>query len=116
MEVDAENPKCDTKAESLSNVKRWSAKKKSKVVLRLIRGESLDSISREVGLHTYILEEWRQRALEGIESSLKIRENDPLSDELDKAMRRIGELSMENELLKVRCRSKNPLRRGRSKR
>jgi transposase-like protein len=39
-------------------VKRWSAKKKTQVVLRLIRGESLDSVSRQIGLPAYILEEW----------------------------------------------------------
>jgi transposase-like protein len=116
MEVDAKKPNCDFETEALSNVKRWSAKKKTQVVLRLIRGESLDSVSRQIGLPAYILEEWRQQALEGIESSLKMREHDPLSDELNKAMRRIGELSMENELLKERCRIKNPLQGGRSKR
>lgn len=30
--------------------KRWSAKRKMEVVLRLLRGESIDDVSREVGL------------------------------------------------------------------
>jgi transposase-like protein len=100
---------------SLPQPKRWGARKKSQVVLRLLRGESIDSVSREIGLQTYILEEWRQQGIHGIESSLTSRDNDPLSDELDKAMKRIGELSMENELLKERCRKQGPLLRGRSK-
>ena len=95
--------------------KRWSARRKSQVVLRLLRGESIDSVSREIGLQSYVLEEWRQQAVQGIESSLKNRDHDPVPDELDKAMRRIGELSMENELLKERCRKQSPLRPGRSK-
>jgi transposase-like protein len=32
-----------------SLVKRWSAKRKQEVVLRLLRGESLDALSRETG-------------------------------------------------------------------
>ncbi len=32
-----------------SSVKRWSAKRKQEVVLRLLRGESLDALSRERG-------------------------------------------------------------------
>ncbi len=32
-----------------SSVKRWSAKRKQEVVLRLLRGESLDAPSRETG-------------------------------------------------------------------
>jgi len=100
---------------SLPLPKRWSAKKKSQVVLRLLRGESIDSVSRDVGLPVYTLEDWRQQAVIGIETSLKSHENSPLSNELDKAMRRIGELSMENELLKERCRRKHPLHIGRPK-
>ena len=30
-------------------LKRWSAKRKQEVVLRLLRGESLDALSRETG-------------------------------------------------------------------
>lgn len=115
MEVDAENHVRESNNHSLSQPKRWSARKKSQVVLRLLRGESIDSVSREIGLPAYILDEWRQQVVQGMESCLKSRDNDPLSNELDKAMQRIGELSMENELLKERCRKQGPLLRGRSK-
>ena len=107
------DPESQSEKDGFQQPKRWSAKKKSQVVLRLLRGESIDNVSRDVGLQSYILEEWRQQALHGIESSLKSREHDPLSDELGKAMKRIGELSMENELLKERCRKQGPLRMGR---
>ena len=33
------------------------------MVLRLLRGESLDAVSREVGLEVYRLEAWKARAL-----------------------------------------------------
>ena len=78
---------------------RWTAPRKREVVLRLLRGESVDAISREIGVEIYRLEEWREKALTGIDSSLTKRRSDPLQVELDEVMKRVGELTMENELL-----------------
>jgi hypothetical protein len=61
-----------------AEVKRWSANRKKEVVLRLLRGEPVDAISREVSVPIYRLEEWRDRALAGMDAGLKERENDPL--------------------------------------
>ena len=46
-----------------AEVKRWSANRKKGVVLRLLRGEPVDAISREVSVPIYRLEEWRERAV-----------------------------------------------------
>ena len=40
------------------------------MVLRLLRGESLDAVSREVGVEVYRLEAWKARALAGLELGL----------------------------------------------
>ncbi|HUX25137.1 MAG TPA: hypothetical protein VMV87_11025, partial [Burkholderiales bacterium] len=82
-----------------AEVKRWSAGRKKEVVLRLLRGEPVDAISREVSVPIYKLEQWRDRALAGIDAGLKERENDPLERQLDEANRRLGELVMEVEIL-----------------
>jgi transposase-like protein len=95
---------------------RWSVARKREVTLRLLRGESLEALSRELGVELYRLEAWRDRAHAGIDASLRVRTGDPVQVELDHAMKRIGELSMENELLRERCRSKFPLASGRSRR
>ena len=84
---------------------RWSAGRKREVVLRILRGEPLDALSRELGVEIYRLEEWRDKALSGMDASLKDRQDDPISHELDAAKRHIGELSMENELLRTRARA-----------
>jgi transposase len=97
-------------------VKRWSANRKKEAVLRLLRGEPVDALSRELSIEIYRLEEWREKALQGMDTALKSREGDPLTAELDSAMRRIGEISMENELLRERIRKQFPLAKGRSKR
>lgn len=81
---------------------RWSANKKRDVVLRLLRGEPVDALSRELSVESYRLEEWRKRALAGIEGALRERESDRGQGELGAAMKRIGELSMEVELLRAR--------------
>jgi hypothetical protein len=82
--------------------------------LRLLRGESVDALSRELGVEIYRLEQWREKALSGIDESLKQRQNDPIQSELNQAMRRIGELTMENELLWERVRKPGPLAPRRS--
>jgi len=92
---------------------RWSKKKKAEVVIRILRGEPLDGLSRELGVEIYRLEQWRDKALAAMEVGLTRREGDPLQAELDRAMKKIGELSMENELLLRRCEAKESLRQRR---
>ena len=89
--------------------KRWSAQSKREVVLRLFKGELIDDLSREIGIESYRIEEWRKMALNGIESCFKDRENDPLTVELLRAKQQIGDLSMENELLRERIKKQGPL-------
>ena len=106
-------------AGALAPGQRWSAGRKRDVVLRLLRGESLDALSREVGVEIYRLEEWRERALAGLEFGLKDRQGEPLAEALDAAKRHIGELSMEIELLRDRARAAEkrlPLAMRRSRR
>lgn len=99
-----------------AEIKRWSAGRKKEIVLRLMRGEPVDAISREVSVPMYKLEQWRDRALAGIDAGLKERENDPVERQLDEANRRIGELVMEVEILHKERRAKRPLVGRRSSR
>ena len=92
---------------------RWSVARKRAVVLRLMRGESAELLSRELGLPIFKLEQWRQKAEASLEGALKEREADPADGRLAAAMQRIGELSMENELLRSRIERSGPLGRRR---
>src|SRR3712207_804601 len=94
---------------------RWSAGRKREVVLRLMRGESAELLSRELGLPIVKLEQWRQRAEAALEGALKEREADPADGQLAAAMQRIGELTMENELLRAKMERPGPLDRRRSR-
>ena len=94
---------------------RWSVARKREVVLRLLHGESAELLSRELGLPIFKLEQWRRKAEAALEGALREREADPADGQLAAAMQRIGELSMENELLRARIGRPGPLARRRSR-
>src|SRR3954462_4767907 len=94
---------------------RWSATRKREVVLRLLRGEAAELLSRELGLPLFKLEQWGQKAEGALEGALKERDTDPADSQLAAAMQRIGELSMEVELLRAKMERPGPLPRRRSR-
>lgn len=85
---------------------RWSVRRKLSVILRLLRGESLDAVSRDSGLPTHRLNRWRERALAGMEASLKDRGGDPQEILLEQYNAKIAGLVMENDLLKKKTAGK----------
>src|SRR3712207_1125092 len=94
---------------------RWGATRKREVVLRLLRGESAELLSRELSLPLFKLERWRQKAEAALEGALKERESDPAEGQLAAARQRIGELSMEIELLRAKMERPGPFARRRSR-
>ena len=92
---------------------RWTVTRKREVVLRLLRGESIEAVGREVGVEIYRLEEWKDKALSGMDASLRERDGDPLEKELQSARSKIGELMMDMELLREKTRRPGPLAKGR---
>lgn len=91
----------------LTDGQRWSPARKMAVVQRIIRGESLDALSRELGVEISRLESWRDRALKGMEESLKERGRDSRQADHDEALRLLGEATMENEILKLFMKKRN---------
>ena len=100
-------------------VQRWSAARKRDVVLRVLHGESIEAVSRQIGIEPFRLEQWRERALAALDAGLKERpEDDPLQAGLGAAYKRLGELGMENELLRekiARLEGGVPFHRARSR-
>ena len=95
---------------------RWTVTRKREVALRLLRGEPVELLSRQLGVEIFRLEQWREKAIAGIDASLKERKGDPVKAELDIAMKRIGELIMQVELLEAKTETSGPLGRRRSRR
>lgn len=98
---------------------RWSAKRKMAVVLELLRGEDLESLSRKYAVTAATLSDWRDAFLASGEAGLKIREDD-LVDEQGRRMKSvIAELAMTVELQRERIQqleNANPSLKWRSKR
>ena len=82
---------------------RWSAGKKTDAVLRLLRGEPLEVLSRELGVEAHRLAAWRDEFLEGGKEALKGQRPDRSGDDraLKQAERKVGQLTMENEILRA---------------
>jgi CRISPR/Cas system-associated protein Csx1 len=96
-----------------SIIKRWSAGRKKEIVLRLLKGEPVDELSREVGVPIAQIEKWKETVLTRMELLLKERSDDPWQAELEAAKKQIGELCMENELLRVKAEKKGVFWAGR---
>jgi transposase-like protein len=79
---------------------RWSAKRKFATVLRLLRGEDLETLSRELGVIAATLSGWRDQFLEGGAANLKAREADVENEETQRLKSLVADLSMSNELLR----------------
>ena len=65
-------PKNNTKADSRDRG-RFSARRKTEAVLRLLRGEDLDTLSRELGVTAATLSGWRDSFLDGGTAAMKSR-------------------------------------------
>ena len=77
---------------------RWSAQRKMEIVLRLVRGEALDEVAREIQVPVHEVEEWRRVFLEGGQQGLKRRGLDPEERELRRLQAKIGDMTMRLEL------------------
>src|SRR5512144_2871074 len=79
---------------------RWSARRKEEVVLRLLRGESLDALARETGQAAGTISSWREEFLVAGREGLKSRPRPVEERQLADAQRKIGELAMDNDILR----------------
>ena len=79
--------------------RRFSARRKLAAITRLLRGEPLETLARELNVTVARLSEWRDRALAAAETAMKERERDSRDEELLRLRAKLGEVTMANELL-----------------
>ena len=97
---------------------RMSRQRKFRAVLRLLRGEDLELISRELGVTAATLSIWRDDFLAGGEAALASRPKDGRDLETDQLKAKLGEVLLERELLQRKIElleSGRPLARRRSR-
>ena len=82
---------------------RFSARRKTDVILRVLRGEPLDTLARELGVTAATLAQWREQFLAGGQAALKSRPADKRDEEMQRLRAKVGEITMNNELLLERC-------------
>jgi transposase len=95
-----------------------SAKRKQSAVLRLLRGEDLELMSRELAIPAAEVSAWRDAFLVAGEASLKTRPADGRDLEIGRLKAKVGELTMTTELLEAkieRLEDGRPLARRRSR-
>jgi hypothetical protein len=78
---------------------RFSARQQTEVVLRLLRGEALDIVSRELGSPAACLTTWREACLAAGQEALKKSPRDSHDQELARLHQKLDEAAMELELL-----------------
>ena len=97
----------------------FPVQRKMAVVARMLRGEPLELVARETNVSIARLTEWRDRALAGAATALKERERDDRDDEIARLKSKVGEITMDNELLYAKIEAlegKRPLAPRRSRR
>ena len=80
---------------------RWSARGKEAVVLRLLRGESLEALAREHRVAAGTISGWREEFLAAGREGLKSRPRPEEDRRLVEAQRKVGELSMDLDILRA---------------
>lgn len=79
--------------------RRMTAGRKRDAALRLLRGESLEIVARELAVTAADLSGWRDAFLDAGAASLKSRARDDRDETIDRLRTKVGELTMDTELL-----------------
>ena len=97
---------------------RMSRRRKRDAVLRLLRGEDLEAVSRALGVTAATLTAWRDAFLAAGEASLATRPAGGGELESERLKARLGEMLLREELLEAKIAALEggrPLARRRSK-
>ena len=96
----------------LENVQRWTARRRVALVVQILKGEiSIAEAARQHDLTVREIEEWREKFLLGAENALRSRprEDDAVKDEEVKRLKqKVGELVLDNDILREALKLKSP--------
>jgi len=93
----------DQMTELPDDIKRWTAKRRSALVLSILRGETSEQeAARQHGLTVAEIEQWQEKFLSAAENALRARPKDEegLKDQKIKQLqRKVGELVMDMDIM-----------------
>jgi len=97
-------------AELPESLQRWTAKRRSALVLSVLKGEtSAQEAARKHGLTVAEVDEWKERFLLGAENALrsKPRDDEALKEEqIRRLKQKVGELVLDIDILKEATRGR----------
>jgi transposase-like protein len=99
--------------------RRLTAARKQDAVLRVLRGEDVELVARSLEVTAADVSNWRDAFLAAGSSGLKQRPRDARDEEIDRLRAKVGEITMDNELLYekiAKMEAGHPFARRRSKR
>jgi len=82
--------------------RRMTAGRKRDAVLRVLGGEPLEIVARELAVTAVDLSGWRDAFLEAGAAALRTRPRDDRDATIGRLRTKVGELTMDNELLSAR--------------
>ncbi len=96
-------------AESQDEVQRWTARRRTALVLSILKGEmTAEGVASRHGLAVAEVEDWKQRFLTAAQNALRSRprDEDALRDEqIRRLKQKVGELVLEVDLLRDAARN-----------
>jgi transposase-like protein len=99
------------------SIQRWTAKRRTALVLSILKGEtSVAEAARKHGLTVAEVEDWQERFLLAAENALRNRPKDEEAlkeQQIKKLKQKIGELVLDNDFLREALKP-YPLARGTS--
>ena len=82
--------------------RRMTSGRKRDAVLRLLRGEPLEIVARDLAVTAADLSGWRDAFLEAGAAGLKSRARDDRDETIDRLRTKVGALTMDTELLQAK--------------
>ena len=82
--------------------RRMTAGRKRDAVLRVLRGEPLEIVARELAVTAADLSGWREAFLDAGSAGLKSRARDDRDETIDRLRTKVGELTMDTELFQAK--------------
>lgn len=100
-------------SEVSGTIQRWTAKRRAALVVQILKGESsVAEAARKHGLTVAEVENRRDRFLLGAENALRSRPKDEEAlreEELKRLKQKVGELVLDNDILKEAVKRTGPL-------
>lgn len=103
---------------AVEDVQRWTAKRRTALVISIIKGEaSAQEAARRHGLTLAEVEEWKERFLAAAENALRSRPKDEegqREESIKRLKQKVGELVLENDVLREAVKPYLPFGQGTS--